>query len=195
MWTFSVFPDASTCSTIISHTMMSGDGATPARSQTGPGCPEWVKFILKVLGCLGENTSVRNQQLLNVLKRKNDWVSFPLYSIFLPYWYWEQPWLAVFNRGIPWRASSQSLWALKPRSWKEIRILEKIRLWASEHFNKNRSWDPQPWNSPPSNCHHQNAICWRRKWQSIPVFLPRKPHGQRSLESYSSWGHNELDTT
>ena len=27
---------------------------------------------------------------------------------------------------------------------------------------------------------------WRRKWQSTPVFLPGKLHGQRSL--YSPWG-------
>ena len=29
---------------------------------------------------------------------------------------------------------------------------------------------------------------WRRKWQSIPVFLPGKSHGQRNLVSYSPWG-------
>ena len=28
-------------------------------------------------------------------------------------------------------------------------------------------------------------IPWRRKWQPIPVFLPRKSHGQRSLAGYS----------
>ena len=32
-------------------------------------------------------------------------------------------------------------------------------------------------------------IPWRRKWQSIPVFLPGESHGQRSLQSYSPWGH------
>ena len=26
---------------------------------------------------------------------------------------------------------------------------------------------------------------WRRKWQSTPVFLPGKSHGQRSLAGYS----------
>jgi len=26
---------------------------------------------------------------------------------------------------------------------------------------------------------------WRRKWQSTPVFLPGKLHGQRSLAGYS----------
>ena len=36
---------------------------------------------------------------------------------------------------------------------------------------------------------------WRRKWHPTPVFLPREFHGQRSLASYSSWGHKELDTT
>ena len=34
-----------------------------------------------------------------------------------------------------------------------------------------------------------------RKWQPIPVFLPGKFHGQRSLVGYSPWGHTELDTT
>ena len=28
----------------------------------------------------------------------------------------------------------------------------------------------------------------RKKWQAIPVFLPGKYHGQRSLEGYSAWG-------
>ena len=31
---------------------------------------------------------------------------------------------------------------------------------------------------------------WRKKWQSTPAFLLGKSHGQRSLASYSSWGHN-----
>ena len=38
-------------------------------------------------------------------------------------------------------------------------------------------------------------ILWRRKWQSTPVLLPGKSHGQRSLVGYSPWGHKELDTT
>ena len=35
----------------------------------------------------------------------------------------------------------------------------------------------------------------RRGWQPIPVFLPGKFHGQRSLENYSPWGRKESDTT
>ena len=38
-------------------------------------------------------------------------------------------------------------------------------------------------------------IPWRRAWQPTPVFLPGKPHGQRSLAGYSLWGRKESDTT
>ena len=39
-------------------------------------------------------------------------------------------------------------------------------------------------------------ILWSRKWQSIPVFLPRKAHGRRSLAGYNSpWGRKESDMT
>ena len=35
-------------------------------------------------------------------------------------------------------------------------------------------------------------ICQRRKWQTIPVFLPGEFHGQRSLAGYSPWGHKRV---
>ena len=34
-----------------------------------------------------------------------------------------------------------------------------------------------------------------KKIATTPVFLPEKPHGQRSLEGYSPHGCKELDTT
>ena len=34
-----------------------------------------------------------------------------------------------------------------------------------------------------------------KKWQPTPVFLPGESHGPRSLVGYSSWGHQESDTT
>ena len=38
------------------------------------------------------------------------------------------------------------------------------------------------------------SIPWQRAWQPTLVFLPREPHGQRSLAGYSPWvarvGHN-----
>ena len=36
---------------------------------------------------------------------------------------------------------------------------------------------------------------WRGKWQSTPVLLPGKFHGQRSLVGYSPWGRKESETT
>ena len=38
-------------------------------------------------------------------------------------------------------------------------------------------------------------IPWRRKWQSTPIFLLGKCHGQRSLAGYTPRGHRESDTT
>ena len=35
-------------------------------------------------------------------------------------------------------------------------------------------------------------IPWRRKWQTTPVFLPAKSHGQRSFMGFSPWGRKEL---
>ena len=36
-------------------------------------------------------------------------------------------------------------------------------------------------------------IPWRSKWQPIPVFLPEKPHAQRSLVGYSPWGCKRVE--
>ena len=36
---------------------------------------------------------------------------------------------------------------------------------------------------------------WRKAWQPTPVFLPREPHGQRSLVGYSPQGCKESDAT
>ena len=34
---------------------------------------------------------------------------------------------------------------------------------------------------------------WRKQWHPIPVLLPGKSHGQRSLVGSSPWGREELD--
>ena len=31
------------------------------------------------------------------------------------------------------------------------------------------------------------------EWQSTPVFLPGKSHGQRSLAGYNPWGGKDMD--
>ena len=49
-------------------------------------------------------------------------------------------------------------------------------------------WETQVWSLG-------REVPWRRKWQSTPVLLPGKSHGQRSLVGYSPWGRKESDTT
>ena len=39
------------------------------------------------------------------------------------------------------------------------------------------------------------ALCWRRKWQPTPIFLPGESQGQRSLVGCRLWGHTESDMT
>ena len=39
------------------------------------------------------------------------------------------------------------------------------------------------------------TIHWSRKWKPMPVFLPGKLHGQRSLMGYNPWGSKESDMT
>ena len=38
-------------------------------------------------------------------------------------------------------------------------------------------------------------MCWRRKWQPTPVFLPGESQGRGSLVSSRLWGRTESDTT
>ena len=47
-------------------------------------------------------------------------------------------------------------------------------------------------NNPPANAGDTadagaGKVLWNRTWQPTPVFLPGKPHGQRSLTGYSLW--------
>ena len=50
--------------------------------------------------------------------------------------------------------------------------------------------------NPPANPGDTGDACSTPGFnQPTPVFLPGKPHGQRSLESYSPWSHKELGIT
>ena len=72
--------------------------------------------------------------------------------------------------------------------------------------NSCSSFSPQIRISPPPGSLPQFPrldlvlFCWlslttRRKWQPIPVLLPGKSYGRRSLVVYSPWGRKESDTT
>ena len=50
-------------------------------------------------------------------------------------------------------------------------------------------------NLPASSILGSGRFPWRRKWQSIPVFLPGKSHGQRKLAGTVYGVTKELDIT
>ena len=57
-------------------------------------------------------------------------------------------------------------------------------------------------NNPPAmqetwvrfllQCRRPGKIPWRRDWQPAPILLPGKFNVQRSLVSYSPWGHKDF---
>ena len=75
---------------------------------------------------------------------------------------------------IPWKPFIQNSYPL-------LLLLPELPRWLSDKKSacQWRRCGSSPW---------VGKIPWRRKWQPTPVFLPGKPHGQRSLAGYSSWG-------
>ena len=68
------------------------------------------------------------------------------------------------------------LWASQVAQWQRIRLpMQEMQ----------ETWVPSLGQKIP----------WRREWLPIPVFLPGKFHGQRSLKGYSPQVHKESDTT
>ena len=43
-----------------------------------------------------------------------------------------------------------------------------------------------------ANAGDSGVILRSGRWQPLPVFLPGKSHGQRSLAGYSPWGHKRV---
>ena len=61
-------------------------------------------------------------------------------------------------------------------------IIRGLHWWLSgkESAYQCRTCGFHPW---------VGKIPWKRKWQPVPIFLPGKSQGQRSLACYSPWGH------
>ena len=77
--------------------------------------------------------------------------------------------------------------------WKQSEIHCIIHIWwqyqllsgkkSACQYRRNRRCSFNPWVG--------KTPC-RRKWQPTPVFLPGKPHGQRSLAVHSPWGRRRV---
>ena len=116
-------------------------------------------------------------------------------------------WVAIFFSNA-WK------WKLKVKSLSRVRLL--TTPWTAAHqsplsmgFSRQEYWSGLPLPSPLHTWLYTKDIyfsldfgfClsthsfWRRQWHPTPVLLPRKSHGQRSLEGYGPWGRNESDMT
>ena len=82
------------------------------------------------------------------------------------------------------------LWRIHFDIWQNqyniVKLKNKIKFKKKKREREREWWEFDPWIG---------KIPWRRKWQSTPVCLPGKSHGQRSLEGYSLWGYKKLDLT
>ena len=88
-------------------------------------------------------------------------------------------------------------WLLKHLLYLDILPISKFYL------PRNYLWIPRWLSSKESACQCRRRgfylwvgkIPWSSKYQPIPVFLPGKSHGQRSLVGYNPWACKESDMT
>ena len=120
------------------------------------------------------------------------------------------------TRILEWVAISFSRRSSWPRDWTWVsRIVGRhLTVWATRkvlnevhtYIKFNDIWFLKWFSGEQSACQYRShRRCWfnpwvskipqRRKWKPIPVFLPGKSHGQRSLVGYMPYGHKESDTT
>ena len=98
------------------------------------------------------------------------------------------PWVGK----IPWRRERLPTPVFWPREFHGLYKSMALQIWASLVAQTVKylpaAWETRfdPW---------VRKITWRRKCQPIPVLLPEKSHGQRSLKCYSPWGCKESDMT
>ena len=108
----------------------------------------------------------------------------------------EEVWLKIWTDVRLWRFDWQIKFGFHLNCWG----FEDMIVWAKEH-RRVLSWLIRFGASQVvlviENCHlrrHKRQrfnpwvgkICWRKKWQPVPVFLLGESYGQRSLAGYSS---------
>ena len=80
-----------------------------------------------------------------------------------------------------------------------IQTLKHWTLFLSEHFlshlTQNFFYYITKRTKPCILFSHVVFSHWRRQWHPIPVLLPGKSHGRRSLVGGSPWGRTESDLT
>ena len=86
-------------------------------------------------------------------------------------------WSALECKGVPGVTGKFGL-GVQNEAGQVVVVVKTLPANAGSLRRTKRCWF-DPW---------VGKIPWRRKWQPILVFLPGKPHDQRSLVGYSPWG-------
>ena len=102
----------------------------------------------------------------------------------------------IYNKFMSGEQKSYYLKGSKHHLWSNVECIYSKLLWLKEGLRR--------WLSGKDftcQCQRQRfdpwvgKIPWRRKWQSTPLVLPGKSHGQANLAGYSPWDHKEMDMT
>ena len=94
--------------------------------------------------------------------------------------------------------------------WKSSSLLTLYHFMAMAPHSSTLAWKI-PWMEEPDKLQSMGSLrvghdwatslslftfmCWRRKWQPTPVFLPGESQGRGTLVGCHLWGCTELETT
>ena len=112
-----------------------------------------------------------------------------LYLLAVPHGLWDLS-ILVPQAGIELTPPAVEAWSLNHRTARNVPCQVHFR-WYLSIFN----------TEPLRVLTFGSCLLWtrrknqRRQWHPIPVLLPGKSHGWRSLGGCSPWGHEESDTT
>ena len=94
-----------------------------------------------------------------------------------------------------WEKYSKLEWIiLRPMKWRMVFPIKKFQV-TSSFIVITFFFSPWTHSLKKTYFSEMRFINYYIIWQSTPVLLPGKSHGQRSLVGYSPWGHKESDMT
>ena len=100
-------------------------------------------------------------------------------------WLFATPWTAAHQAPPSMGLSRQEYWSglpLPSPQWHASILLFICAILLLIHLPMQEKQVPSLGQEDPLE----------KKWQSLPVFLPRKTHGQRSFAGYSPWDHKRV---
>ena len=105
--------------------------------------------------------------------------------------------LATHSSILAWRIS----WTEEPGGLQSMESKRVRPNWATKHIGLPKWYSHKESACQCRRCKRRLRFdpwirkIWRMKWQTTPVFLPGKSHGQRSLVGYSPWvAESQLST-